>query len=105
MVIAKDLLEPGPPCQKCGHLGPFVPKIITGQKDPREGLEILCAVCRRDITYDSHQWQDQKSRRYVCCDCMVPTKPIRDMTKPRTTGESGSEGLTPSRPPPEGGSR
>ena len=80
MVIANDKTPETPPCKKCGHTGPFVPKVITGQKDPREGFKELCKVCKRDLTYDTHQWQDAKSSRFVCCACMVGTKSLRDMT-------------------------
>ncbi len=80
MVIANDKNPEKPPCKKCGHSGPFVPKVLTGQKDPRENLKVLCKVCKRDLTYDTHQWQDDNSKRYVCCDCTASTKSIRDMT-------------------------
>lgn len=65
------------PCTQCGHPGPFAPKNIPSP-DPRKGMTILCAACKKDITYDTHQWKDGASGRWVCCGCMVTTRSLRD---------------------------
>lgn len=67
-------------CTICGHPGPFVPEHVP-EPDPRKNMKVLCTVCDRDITYDTHQWRSQVDDRWVCCTCMVPTKPLRDMMK------------------------
>ncbi len=68
------------PCTRCGHPGPFIPKSIPAP-DPRKGMTVLCAACKKDITYDTHQWKDGASGRWVCCGCMGSTKLIRDLTQ------------------------
>ncbi len=83
MAAVKNNTKPVKPCKKCGHPGPFIPKVIKGQKDPREGIKIFCACCKRDITYDTHQWRDDRNGKWVCCDCVTPTKPLRDLTTRR----------------------
>lgn len=67
----------GKPCRKCGHPGPFVPKNLP-DPDPRKVLNILCAACDRDITYDTHQWKHEPDGRWVCCNCMTPTRLLRN---------------------------
>ena len=66
------------PCETCGHPGPFVPKVLPAP-DPRVGMKVLCACCKKDITWDTHQWQHEPDGRYVCCACMAPTKRMRDL--------------------------
>lgn len=73
------------PCKTCGHPGPFAPKMISGP-DPRVGLKVLCCICRRDITWDTHQWRHGPDGRYLCCACMAPTRGLRDLP-PRKNGE------------------
>ena len=68
------------PCTRCGHPGPFIPKSMP-HPDPRKGMTVLCAACKKDITYDTHQWKDGASGRWVCCGCMGSTKLIRDLTQ------------------------
>lgn len=68
------------PCEKCGHPGPFIPNNLNmPHPDPRKGMKVLCTVCDRDITYDTHQWRHEPDGRWVCCGCMVSTKGLRDI--------------------------
>lgn len=78
------------PCERCGHPGPFVPKVIEGQEDPRKGITVLCVACKRDVTYDTHQWRDERGGGYLCCECVAPTKMIRDL--PTGTETENDEG-------------